>query len=363
MNLPFEEGDIAPSLLHVDLLNPRMPDRRFAHEVDAVRHLYDTAAVDELVQSIAASGWFSFEPMIVLRHDDVVGVDNVVIEGNRRLAALRLLNDGGRLAAELRVGVPAGRHPSSDPATVRVWFVESRSQARDFIGFKHINGPFKWDSLAKARYAAEWLDETDDLTSVSTRLGDSNNTIARLVNGWRVLQQAESSGFDRGLVKGRFAFSHLYTGVARPALRTYLGLPVQSGLLSTAPVDVEHTGRLLQTMVWLYGDDERRSVIGSQNPDLNRLLEVLEDPGATSALESSADLDIAHELVEDRGAKFADDLFELYRQARLVSGEIALYDGDPALVEVAASLARTVRSITGHIERESAEAPPAGDPH
>lgn len=362
MTKPFEEGDIAPSRLHIDLLNPRMPDRRFANEADAVRHLYDTAAVDELVQSIAASGWFSFEPMIVLRHDKELNVDNVVIEGNRRLAALRLLNDGGRLAAELKIPVPQTRDPGSDPETVRVWLVDSRSAARDFIGFKHINGPFKWDSLAKAKYAAEWLDETDDLTTVSTRLGDSNNTIARLVNGWRVLRQSEAKGFDRSTVKGRFAFSHLYTGLARPALRNYLSLPVQSGLLPKDPVDANHTDRLLRTMTWLYGDDNQPSLIKSQNPDLTRLLEVLDNPEATSALENHADLNFAHELVEDRGAKFADELFELYRQARIVSGDIALYNGDPALVEIANALGRTIRSITGHIERESADAAPKSGP-
>ncbi len=358
MTMLFEEGDIAPSLLHIDLLNPRLPDRRSADEADAVRDLYDTAAVDELVQSIAASGWFSFEPMIVLRRDNKLNIENVVIEGNRRLAALRLLNDGGRLAAQLKISVPQARHNGSDPETVRVWYVDARSAARDFIGFKHINGPFKWDSLAKAKYAAEWLDEIDDLTAVSTRLGDSNNTIARLVNGWRVLQQSEAKGFDRSTIKGRFAFSHLYTGLARPALRNYLGLPVQSGLLPKDPVDVSHGPRLLQSMVWLYGDDEQPALIKSQNPDLKRLLEVLENQEATTALENHADLGFAHELVEDKGAKFADDLFELYRQARVVSGEIALYDGDPALVEIAGALGRTIRSITGSIERENAQASP-----
>ncbi|MEZ5284996.1 MAG: hypothetical protein R2712_09350 [Vicinamibacterales bacterium] len=29
-------------------------------------------------------------------------------------------------------------------------------QAREFIGFKHINGPHKWDAIAKARFAANW---------------------------------------------------------------------------------------------------------------------------------------------------------------------------------------------------------------
>jgi len=40
------------------------------------------------------------------------------------------------------------------PEEVRVRWVDDRAEARSFIAFKHINGPFKWDALAKAKYAA-----------------------------------------------------------------------------------------------------------------------------------------------------------------------------------------------------------------
>src|SRR3712207_9450569 len=48
-----------------------------------------------------------------------------------------------------------------------------------------------------------WLDEEPDLDAVSRRLGDSNNTVARLVNGYRALVQSKAHGFARDKVPGR----------------------------------------------------------------------------------------------------------------------------------------------------------------
>ncbi|GAB4080852.1 hypothetical protein GCU67_04730 [Modestobacter muralis] len=347
----FEKAQMPPEDLNLDLLNPRMPDKKLAGEPDAIEYLNTYAALDELIKSIGASGWMDYEPLIVLRHDAVLNLDNVVIEGNRRLAALRLLNDG-HSAEKLGVSVPVARHPASNPSEVMVWFVESRAEARDYIGFKHINGAFKWDSFAKAKFAAEWLADDPDVSAVSRRLGDSNNTVVRLVNGYRVLHQSEEQGFDRGKVQGRFAFSHLYTGLARPAMRDYLGLPSAASLLPVNPVDSQHSEQLGNVMVWLYGQGNKKPIIKSQNPDLKRFLAVLESPHAIQSLAGTNDLDVAYEEVEDKAERFLNGLWELYSQAKSVSGDIGLYGGDPALVDVAEATLRTVRGIHSAMKAE-----------
>ena len=76
-----------PADLHLDLMNPRVTDDPFEDERAALEYLVDHADVDELVQSILGSGWLDYEPLIVLEDG------NVVLEGNRRLVALRILSD------------------------------------------------------------------------------------------------------------------------------------------------------------------------------------------------------------------------------------------------------------------------------
>lgn len=167
---------VAPASLHFDLENPRFVEHEAKSEEELILYLYDNVDVDELIQSILSAGYVDFEPLIVLREE------NIVVEGNRRLAALRLISDAA-LCKKLKVSLPSIEGAKALPATVRVRWVNDRKEARSFIGFKHINGPFKWDALAKAKYAAQWLADGGDIAAISRTLGDNHNTVRRLVNG------------------------------------------------------------------------------------------------------------------------------------------------------------------------------------
>lgn len=350
----FEEAKRHPSDLLLDRRNPRMPDETFADEEAAIEYLEANAALDELIDSITSSGWMDYEPLIVLKRDQLLGLDNVVIEGNRRLAVLRILGNPD-LARRLHVDLPRTMHENSVPDKVRVWLVGSRAEARDFIGFKHINGAFKWDSFAKAKYAAEWLEEEPDIDAVSRRLGDTHNTVVRLVNGYRVLRQSERQGFERARIPGKFSFSHLYTAMTRPTIREFIGLQESGALLPEDPIPDEKAPDLNQLMVWLYGQDDIPAAIKSQNPDLKRLAAVLKSNVATAMLVQRPNLTAAFETVEDKPARFASELTALLDQSKTVSSLIGNYDGDVELLEIASSTLRTVRSIHNSMSEESKE--------
>jgi len=358
--MTVETDHVSPADLNFDPRNPRLPKSQTPSEPDAIAALVDEADVEELVQSIVHSGWLDFEPLIVLRDG------NIVLEGNRRLAALRIIADP-ILQRHYGIRLPADIHPNATPKQVRVVFVDTRNEARDFIGFKHVNGPHKWDSLAKARYAWEWLQEDDSLSleDVASRLGDGHNTVARLVNGYILLEQARELGFDEEQrTAPRFAFSHLYTILARPNARDWLGLdsPIND-LLDKNPVDVDHRENLLQLMTWLYGQGEQRSVIKSQNPNLNQLTAVLGNRTAAAMLASEGDLGQAYAQVEDRGRRFSELLFALQGAAREVAAAVGDYEYDPDLQAIAEGIQRTVRSIVASMAsaRDDARADQPGD--
>lgn len=357
---PHGRDDFAdPKDLHLDLQNPRIPDESFGSEDDVLEYLLDHADVDELVQSILSSGWLDYEPLIVLEQG------KVVLEGNRRLAALRIIADAD-LRARLKIDLPSDPGPEAKPDAVRVRWVKSRRDARDFIGFKHINGPFKWDALAKAKYAAEWVREGGDINQISRRLGDNHNTVSRLVNGWSVLQQSVAEGFNReATTKKSFPFSHLYTALARPSVRRYLGLPEDdiSSVLPDRPVPKTNIDELRRLMSWLYGQKNEPSVIASQNPDLNRLVDVLGNRTAMAMLEASRDLNVAYGQVEDKVLQFSRSLMLTIKQAEDSLRLVANYDGRGDLMSAGDNLRRTVLSLhsTMKAARDRAEEGDAGD--
>lgn len=344
-NSPLSQGQdfIAPADLHFDRQNPRFFDVGYTDEVDIVRELYDQADVDELIQSILSAGYIDFEPLIVLRDG------NIVLEGNRRLAALRLITDE-ELRKKLKINLPAIESPKPPPETVRVLIVDHRDDARSFIGFKHINGPFKWDALAKAKYAAQWYESGGDINTISRTLGDNHNTVRRLVNGWFALQQALEDGFDLTQIsKKSFAFSHLYTALTRASVREFLNLNTEdlSAPPQADPIPADRRNELQQLMSWLYGQEHKGepTIIQSQNPNLNELSKVLAHPEAKAMLMARRDLRVAYERVEPASARFEESLMKAAKQCEDVLGLAGAYSGEPTLLKVAEGMQRTARAL------------------
>ncbi len=338
--------------LQFDTDNPRFVDFSASDPVEVVRFLYDEADLNELIQSISSSGFQTFEPLIVLRD----GAKLIVLEGNRRLGAVMLLRDR-TLQAQLNIQLPAlsSQHASTlNPLLVRE--VGSRAEARAYIGFKHINGPHKWDSLAKAKYAAEWVKEGGEINEIARTLGDTHNTVRRLVFGWLVLRQAEANGFDREQrTARRFAFSHIYTALARKGFRDYLGLsddPADTPL-DEDPIRPDHIEQLREVMVWLYGDKDadQPALVQSQNPDLNRLNDVLEHAEARRYLTATKSLAAAYEVIAPRTRRFADALIEAVRYAKDALSLVSEYDKDPSLLDNARFLERTAKTLVKAMDR------------
>lgn len=330
---------VSPDTLKFDVNNPRFIDQDFRNDQDIIEYLYDNFDVNELIQSILSAGYIDYEPLIVLRDE------NIVLEGNRRLAALRLLTDD-KIRNSLNIRLPEFDDRRPPPKKIRVGWVNSRKEARDFIGFKHINGPFKWDALAKAKYAAAWLEDDGEISAISRTLGDNHNTVRRLVNGWFVLQQAIEDGFDPDKIsKKKFSFSHLYTALTRASVREFLGLSLED--LSAAPkkksIDAGHIENLQTLMSWLYGQEHKgeHTLIGSQNPNLNQLSEVLGNSEAKQMLMANRDLQVAFERVEPPSARFSEALLRAAKQCEDAMSLSGSYDGDSTLLRVAEGLNNT----------------------
>ncbi|MBM6622632.1 hypothetical protein JTF08_13535 [Micrococcaceae bacterium RIT802] len=341
MNL--ETRNVSDLLL--DPRNPRMPDRVAENQDSALLELAEVADLSELVNSISNSGWINYEPLIALP-------DGTVIEGNRRLAALKVIRDP-RLQELTGLTPPEDRNAGSEPEAITVNVVPDRTTAREFIGFKHINGAFKWDSYAKARFAHDWYRETRDIDEISSKLGDSHSTVTRLVNAYAVLRAAEDHGFDRrDIEKRNLYFSHLYTALPSPSVRRYLGIeaPV-SQILTSESVPEDKAPELKQFMTWLYGQGSKAAVVRTQNPDLGKLVAVLGNPRALDALADDGELRVAYEMVEDKADVFAKAIRRL-RSASIDAMKIlSSYEGDPDVRQNVKDVFENVDVIASQVER------------
>ncbi|WP_147975791.1 ParB N-terminal domain-containing protein [Streptomyces sp. MS191] len=209
----MEQKDFAVADLRLDGTNPRhaVPTPTTREAIAALLGK-DPEKLLRLAQDIAQKGVNPTEFPIVVFEDDQA----VVIEGNRRIAALKALTDP-HLVEDPRLrqmfAITARRH--SYPQSVRCVVAESREEARHWITLRHTGenegvGIQPWTTEQKTRFAekksptekalrfmqqvSEWYSEDKDLLQNieivrSTRL----TTLARLLADPKV---RNSLGFD-----------------------------------------------------------------------------------------------------------------------------------------------------------------------
>jgi hypothetical protein len=142
------------SKLTLDRRNPRLVEygvKPNTSEDQVIEILWNEVAVDEVAMSIAAGGFWGHEPLLVTEEKGKL----VVIEDNRRLAAVRILTEA-RLRTKLRAtDLPVLNDKKLETVKgLPVVRVANREAAWPYIGFKHVNGPQKWRSYPKAQYIA-----------------------------------------------------------------------------------------------------------------------------------------------------------------------------------------------------------------
>ena len=347
--------------LQLDRLNPRLVGQtENATDEEIIARLYRSAEIGELLQSMSANGYLDIEPLVGMRasHDNKF----TVLEGNRRLAALRLLCDPDLVkrinsSEKLKIKIPpVNRSLRRTFKQASVYLVSSREDARSFIGFKHINGPAKWDAYAKARFAAQWYrtgrSEGIGLKEIATAIGDRQRTIKRMVYAIYVLDQAANEELfdieDRQAKK--LNFSHLYTALARSQYMDYLGLGSTWVRYdpSPNPISTEKLNELQKVLVWIYGSkkDDLRPVVRSQNPDIKHLGEVLANAESRHVLETTRDLKKAHASTEVVDKRFAASLIRAREAVQNAAGSLRGYDGrDQSLLDIAEDVKETAASV------------------
>jgi hypothetical protein len=206
--MPSEDNfpDIETEKLSFDSENPRLAEygvNSKTSQFELLKILWENLAVREVALSIAHNGYFRNEPLFVEKH----GKNRfVVIEGNRRLAAIQLL-----LSEDLRKRLRATDLPVISAARRKELgklpvLHTTRREAWSQLGFKHVNGPATWGSYAKAQYIAKVHNDYGvSLLEIARRIGDYHSTVERMYHGLMVIEQAEKAKLNITLVSSRLS--------------------------------------------------------------------------------------------------------------------------------------------------------------
>jgi hypothetical protein len=286
--------------LLLDAKNPRLAELGItstATQFDLVKALWEEMAVEEVAMSIAYSGYFEHEPLFV---EAAPNGKYIIIEGNRRFAAVQLLVDANLRQRIKATKLPAITKERADSLRGLPVIVTTRKESWRYLGFKHVNGPATWGSYSKAQYIAHVHNDYGvPLEEIALQIGDYNSTVLRMYRGLMIVEQAEEAKvFKRSdIAKNKFHFNYIYTGMDYPGIINFLGLR-NKGATDRKPVPPSKVKNLGDLMVWLYGRDssDTQSLIRSQNPDLKTLDTVLLEEAGVKALRDGLPLSVAHDI-------------------------------------------------------------------
>jgi hypothetical protein len=222
--------------------------------------------LDELAVSFLESGGFWTHEALLVTKEKLYGKTRlVVIEGNRRLAALMLLHDAlnGNPASRKWEEIAESGRPSRDLFT-RIPYIEigSRDEVEAFLGFRHVTGIKEWKPAEKAEYISHLIDDRGmGYVEVMRKIGSKTQAVRQNYISYRLLLQIEESVDEIPLENIEDRFSVMYLSLRTQGVQKYLQIDIQADpKKARTPVPRNHLNALANFALWLFGNDTRPPV-------------------------------------------------------------------------------------------------------
>jgi hypothetical protein len=307
--------DVPVERLELDPKNPRLPmDLREKEQSEILAIFKRYFDLDELAYSMAENGYFDEEPLVAVpiilptkfADRDSLNLINdgeyinfitnearfTVIEGNRRLATVKLLLSD-ELQARLRIrGWPRiSEAVRQDLSILPVIVYSDRAEVLSYMGVRHITGIKKWESFSKALYIAEMIDGNIEISEIQKRVGDQTGSVRKLYLAYKLVEIAES---ELSLATGRAKeyFSYLILALGQRSVKDFLGLPNKWTEISfEEPIPSDHMDNLAYLFSWLFGENKDKPQVVKESRDItNYLSPILRSEEATKHLILTRDL-------------------------------------------------------------------------
>lgn len=297
---PTDVRKIKTTDLQFDPENPRFYRLNGTGQdvTSVIEDMLDKEGALDLMNSIAQKGYFGGEPLLVVSADGKSPF--TVVEGNRRLAAVKLLNGQILPPSKRKISVAnvVAEALETPPVELPCLVYETRRDVLRYLGYRHITGIQEWDALSKAKYLKELRDEfyaqeaiDQQFRSLAKDIGSKPDYVAKLLTALELYERArtENNFFGLPLKADDIEFSYLTTALGYKSIPDWLGLK--------GPKDVDmpnlDSGNLRNLFVWCFSKDQDGRTILGESRNLSELSSIVTEPKAIQALVETKDINIA----------------------------------------------------------------------
>ena len=338
MPLKYKTENVKVDDLLLDSLNPRIPEGKRSLSPDALlKFIADTYNSIAVARSIAKHGYFPSEPLIAIKDKSKY----IVVEGNRRLAALKLLKDkeGRKTLAEAAEWNSISNDGPIDEVPVIV--VKDRRSVAPIIGYRHIAGIQQWDAYAKARYIASQVEEADlSFEATAAEVGEKPNDVRSHYRNYRIAEQAKKAGIDTTDLIDNFG---TFTRAMQSAdLRKFIGAPAGNQVKRNSnPVPKAKTDELGELVSLMFGAEP----VIQDSRDISRLGKVVASPDGLKALRKAKNLKTAEIAAGGHRERLLSRLNSALNALRDAHEDIAEYRTDKEVKELLAECQEAVKDL------------------
>lgn len=230
MTAMFGEAVVALDSLLLDPNNYRFQDDRDfrvaapnrLHEESVQKRTLDKLrkeGLSELKASIQENGFLTFE-RIVVRPYEADESRFLVVEGNRRVAALKSLVEDDRAGIDVRPDVLAATEG------LPVLVVDGRQDPSVYLammGLRHVGGIKQWGPYQSSKLVSEMRESHKlEFSDISARLGMTVRDVMRRYRAYCALRQYEDDE-EFGEFANRRQYPMFHEAVSQPVIRDWMG--------------------------------------------------------------------------------------------------------------------------------------------
>lgn len=184
----YKSKILSPLDLQLDEYNPRFILPQGSSQSDILSYLLENEEVLDLAKGINSNrGLLIGERIIVCKENNKY----VVVEGNRRASACKILLDNSLLPlAYKKKLVNINKETLSNISQIPVDVANSRLEAQSAIGTKHISGVKKWNPYAKIKFFAAQFDSGRSLEYISDITSIPKPRVTSDIKSYKIIQYA-----------------------------------------------------------------------------------------------------------------------------------------------------------------------------
>lgn len=348
--------------LKLDPKNPRLREDQHGLLQDELLEVMTDWGLEEIAASVMESRFWPHEALLVVREKltpKAKQASIIVVEGNRRLAAVKLLlaAHAGKLSSSKWKKLASALTEEAVKELKKLPTIEAdkREDVDAFLGFRHVTGIKQWEPHEKAAFIAKLIDDGLSYEDVMRRIGSKTPTVRQNYVALKLFNQLTDLE-DVAVEKVRNKFSVLFLSLRSSGTQAYLGIDIEAEPKEAKkPLQVKYQANAVRFARWLFGDNKQEPLFtDSRNTD--RFGQILASKEATAYLErtESPRFEVALRLSGGDRVEVIRHIERAADEIEEVLSVVHLYSKSDDVIASTKRLFKGVEALAGHFPKNAA---------